>query len=376
MKLVVIPSEKLSDYTNKGLVNLKEYYNPNGYFDEVFLLSPLEKEERFEFGMKIIPIKNSKSYKKKLLEIKPNVVRAYGGYWASRFAIFNTSDIPVVVSLHDTHPWICYDSIKYTDHCICMTEAVRKLALKKSVNSERVTVLPNRVSLENFPPNSQLIDEFEYLNNTRYILHIGRKTYQKNLETVIASLVEIDKDIKLVCIGMGNKDRYVRLAKELNVLERCIWLDSVPNDRLSGFYSNSIAFVLPTRWEGFGVVFIEAASSGAPIITSDLAPMNEFLKDGENALLLKDCESVLETSEKIKMLINNSNLRSKIINNAIETSQLYSREKINSEEVGIYKNVIKTPQVRSRPTLLHKVIIYMKSLMTYTIYRIESKVRK
>ncbi|MUL16631.1 glycosyltransferase [Aliivibrio fischeri] len=377
MKLVVIPSESIEEYIQKGHTRLQEYYNPNGFFSEVYLLSPKETEYREEFGMTIIPISSPKHFVKTLRCISPDVVRAYGGYWANRYANkYTPLDIPVIVSLHDTDPLICFDFIKYSNHVICMTNAVKKLALKKEVKLKNISILPNRVSLDDFEPNTDFKKEWEHLSGTRYILHIGRRGPQKNLETVIRSMVYLPSDIKLISIGKGDNRVYETLAKSINVDKRCIWIDAVKNNELSQFYSNAIAFTLPTRWEGFGVVFIEAAAVGVPIITSNIEPMNEFLIDEDNCLLLSNHESPEELSDKIKEIDSDKKLSSKISMNAIDLSKKYERNKINEEEIEIYMKVISSKSMRYKIPLILEAFLSLKSFYTYVIYRVRNKVRK
>ena len=69
-KLVVIPSDPIHAYEAKGTSSwIKDYYNPQGYFDEVYVLSPLEKNKTEKYGLKIIPVSNNVDYKKKLRAI-------------------------------------------------------------------------------------------------------------------------------------------------------------------------------------------------------------------------------------------------------------------------------------------------------------------
>ncbi|EHE6926715.1 glycosyltransferase family 4 protein [Vibrio cholerae] len=376
-KLVVIPSEEIQEYIDKGHTRLREYYNPGGYFNEVYLLSPKEKFAREQFGMKIIPVSSARDYAKKIESIKPDIVRAYGGYWANLYANkYTPENYPVLVSLHDTDPLICFDFIRYSSHVICMTGAVKRLAISKGVLDSKISILPNRVTLNDFRPNTSFSEEWKIFQNEKYILHIGRRGPQKNLETVIKSLGLIPDEIKLISIGQGDNSNYESLAKKNNVLDRCIFIDSIRNDQISQFYSNAIAFVLPTRWEGFGVVFIEAASCGVPIIASNIAPINEILKNGENALLVDNFDSYIEISKAINYLLSNNSLRSKLSVEGIKLSKRYERESVNKLEIEIYKKVISEFTCRVRPNNIFSFSKSIKSIISYSVYRVRNKINK
>src|SRR5574341_2630042 len=77
--------------------------------------------------------------KSRLKELKIDMVRAYGGYWACDMACNNkVSGVPVVVSVHDTSPGLLHNSIKRADAVICMSSAVKQLVLSKVKQSDRV----------------------------------------------------------------------------------------------------------------------------------------------------------------------------------------------------------------------------------------------
>src|SRR2546422_4783059 len=79
-RLVVVPSDPIEAYERAGYDWLERYYNPQGMFQQVFALSPLEKGERQAYGMTIIGVKEQ-DFSDMLRKIRPDVVRAYGGYW-------------------------------------------------------------------------------------------------------------------------------------------------------------------------------------------------------------------------------------------------------------------------------------------------------
>ena len=65
--------------------------------------------------------------------------------------------------------------------------------------------------------------------------------------------------------------------------KRCFWIESVKNSELPVWYSWCDCFCVPSRWEGFGLVFIEAAACGSAIVTSDIAPMTEYFTNDKSA---------------------------------------------------------------------------------------------
>lgn len=342
-RLAVIASDPIDAYKRKGTTTwLEDYYNPMHLFDEVYLLSPLEKKQRYEFGMNIIPT-TPKQFKNCIEELNINIVRAYGGYWACDMACKNKiSGVPVVVSVHDTNPNLLYNSIKNADIVFCMSKAVKNLVLTKFKKKDRAWMLQNRVNFDVMHPYpKEKIKELEKEFPFKYkILHIGRKTRQKNLDTVIKALKILGKNYCLLTIGRGNQDEYIKLAQELEIKKQCYFIESIPNEELPYYYSLVDCMCVPSRWEGFGVVFIEALACEVITVTSDIAPMNEYIKHLKNGLLVKDYEDPKALADAIKIACNDKNLRKLIKRNTRKSVERFEKKKIDKLETDYYKKIL------------------------------------
>ncbi len=342
-RLVVIPSDPISAYERKGTSSwLESYYNPQGFFQEVFALSPREQSERYAYGMTIMGVSES-SFTKTLRKIRPSVVRAYGGgYWPSDLACrHRIYDTPVIVSVHDTTN--IYRSVRYADIVICMSGAVRDGVLKTGTDPDRIRILPNRIDLRVFKPirdeNAFAAVAKDYPQG-KHILHVGRKTEQKNLDTVIKALTYLPSDYSCVFIGLGNASPYKDMAGQMGVGDRCFWVDSVRNSELPIWYSWCDCMCTPSRWEGFGIVFIEAAACGAAIVTSDIAPMNEYLVHDNSACLVKDYENPVALANAIRKVCEDIPYHRAISAGAVKAAQPFDRKRVDAAEVGIYLDTI------------------------------------
>jgi len=347
-KLAVIPSDPIEAYLQAGYNRnwLEDYYNPCKFFDEVFLLSPLERDNSGLLGMKVIRTRPDK-LRKKLRDLNVDIVRAYGGYWTCDMACNNkVNGVPVVVSVHDTRPELLYKSIRKADVIFCVSEGVRKLVLTKFRNSERVWILPNRVNFSVMHPYSK--DELDDLNNNypfKYkILHVGGKSRVKNLDTLIKVLEILGDEYCLLAVGRGDEEKYVKLAEELGVRKQCYFIQSIKNEELALYYSWADCMCTPSRWEGFGIVFIEALACKAIVVTSDIVPMNEYIVNKENGLLVKDYENPQALAETIKLACTNKQVREQLKENARKSVERFEKHKIDNLELIYYKKVLEMSQ--------------------------------
>lgn len=346
-RLVFFPSEPITSYLKQGksYEYLESYYNPGGYFDEVFCLSPWGEKKSERIGNITYIRDNPCKFKKIIKQIKPDVVRGYGGYCCADWISINkVKGIPTIVSVHDTNPALIHKSLKYADYIVCMAECVRQAVFNKIVfDKDKVWVMANRVDTALFSKrkdNEYFKELAEKFGGGKHILHVGRKTEQKNLDTLIKALKFLPEDISCIFVGSGDESKYYGFAKENGVEKRCFFVEAVKKDELPFWYSWCDCFCTPSRWEGFGMVFIEAAACEASIVTSNIAPMNEYLTADKNAILVDEYEnpqilanaicSVLAGGEKINIM------KAEARNVGLE----FSKEKIDRQEVEIYKKVI------------------------------------
>ena len=153
-RLAIVPSDPIAIGLKRGYAEsrLKGYFNPTSFFDEVYVLSPLEKTNPDLLGMIAINTPD-RFFKPLVLRYKIDIIRAYGGYWACDLACRNkVSGIPVVVSVHDPNPNNLHNSIKNADFVFCTSESVRKMVNKRFKKRDRILLLPNRVDLSLMHP--------------------------------------------------------------------------------------------------------------------------------------------------------------------------------------------------------------------------------
>ena len=345
-RLVVVPSDRITAYEKAGYDWLERYYNPQGMFAEVYALSPLETGERIAYGMTIRGVARH-GFRNAVRDLKPDLIRAYGGYWPADLVCENRiPGIPIIVSVHDTNPQLLHRSVQYADLVICMSKVVAQKVIKIGTDPQRIRILPNRVDFGVFQPISAgtqreaLARQFP---NGKYILHVGRKSEQKNLETQIRALSLLPAEYTCIFIGLGDASPYQALAKQLGVTERCHWIESVANSELPLWFSWCDCMCTPSRWEGFGIVFIEAAACGAVIVTSDIAPMNEYLKHGISALLVKDYENPQALARSIQQACEDQELRRTLSRGAIEAARPFDRHVVDTTEVAINQEALAMP---------------------------------
>ncbi|HZY71084.1 MAG TPA: glycosyltransferase family 4 protein [Thermoplasmata archaeon] len=125
----------------------------------------------------------------------------------------------------------------------------------------------------------------------RYLLFSGRVAPNKGLTVLLRALAQMApaERIPLVILGRdwGEREELERLARQLGVADRIVWLGHL-DDRAAyrTVFRCATLFVLPSEWEAFGLVLLEAMAAGVPIIATQVGGVPEVLGAGQYGTLV------------------------------------------------------------------------------------------
>jgi len=171
-------------------------------------------------------------------------------------------------------------------------------------------VLPNAVHLEQYgirPKRTDLIARY-HLEGKRVLLTVGRldaAERSKGFDEMLSVLRDLPEDVVYMIAGGGNDaTRLQAQARELGVASRVIFTGLFGDEEKPDLYNLADVYVMPSRGEGFGFVFLEAMACGVPAIASKLDGGREALLDGQLGLLVDPTNpaeiraAVMETLER------------------------------------------------------------------------------
>ena len=181
--------------------------------------------------------------------------------------------------------------------------------------------LQNVVSIPD--PLSFHIGEVSPLLSKR-VIAVGRYVYQKGFDLLLRSWSIIEKrcvDWELVIYGQGNRKPYEQLIDKLKIDRKRCHLYGPTND-IRKEYLNSSVFVFSSRFEGFGMVLIEAMSCGLPVVSFDCpCGPKDIVSDNVDGLLVpngnvecfaKSLEELLKHPDEIRRLSKSAQDKSKL----------------------------------------------------------------
>lgn len=152
---------------------------------------------------------------------------------------------------------------------------------------DRCHVIPYGIDLTQFEHcDSVVVGRIRQQYGERLVISVGRLVYYKGFEYLIRAMTQVDG--KLLIIGDGPlRADLQRLASELGIAERIVFLGEVQNEQVIPYYRAAQVFALASvaRSEAFGIVQIEAMASGLPVINTALDSGVPFVSlDGQTGL--------------------------------------------------------------------------------------------
>lgn len=219
------------------------------------------------------------------------------------------------------------------DRVVAATEHERRLLMQiYRVPASRVAVVPLGVDLEQFRPRSQAearallgIDPAE-----RMVLAVGRIEPLKGFDILIRGIAQLSDRRNVVLSIIGGDDRAERelaslraVAAEVGVADHVRLLGPRPHAELGAYYNAADVVAVPSFYESFGLVAVEAMASGVPVVASRVGGLASTVADGRTGYLIPwRCPEPF--AEKIELLLRNEELRQALGRAGAERMRSYS----------------------------------------------------
>lgn len=207
--------------------------------------------------------------------------------------------------------------LKRLDRFVVLTEEDKASWTELS----NVEVIPDPLAFD--------IDQVSPLTNKR-VIAVGRYVYQKGFDLLLQAWKKIEQqhpDWELAIYGMGERMPYEQLIDELQIdRNRCHLNGSTPD--IKAEYLNSSLFVFSSRFEGFGMVLIEAMACGLPVVSFDCpCGPKDIVRHNEDGLLVPS-DDINALAEAMHQMMSDDNLRQQMARVAIKNVQRYKLNEI------------------------------------------------
>ena len=284
------------------------------------------------------------------------LVAVAGDHLAKRFRC------PLVVTIHateygrhqgwvDKHPQSHIHGVERwmanrADRVITCSSYMREhVADIYGLEDECITVIPNGIDPTDLVPVADLDllrGEFAQPDD-RLVLLVGRLVYEKGFQLALEALprlIERVGKVRFIVAGSGTHEQELRSqARELGLLEHGVFLGWIGDDVLHSLYRIADLCVIPSIYEPFGLVALEAMASGCPCIVADTGGLREVVPTADVGLRFraKDSRSLAGMVERV---LTDEELRDRLVAEASEHVLRFDWGDIARQTAAVYERLI------------------------------------
>ena len=255
--------------------------------------------------------------------------------------------------------------VEHSDHIVVSSHREKvEMVWNYNASSEKISVIPCGVDPDLFTPRDALKSKVQLnLPPRRFILFVGRIDPVKGIDTLLKAMALVKnklangKGVKLLIIGgdIDNSDyskdsemqRLKQLTDRLDLKNTVTFLGAQRQDQLLYFYSASELCVLPSRYESFGMVALEAMACGTPVIASKVGGLTSFIQDETTGFLVPE-EDEKYLAEKILTLLNDQSLKNRLGIKARSRAREFSWQNIARQMISLYQQLLDERDNNSR----------------------------
>lgn len=227
--------------------------------------------------------------------------------------------------------------------------------------ADKITVIPCGADLSLFHPipREEARTELGIPEGRQLITFVGRIEALKGVDTLfraVARLVEQDPtwhERLMVAIVGGTPEeetedltpemqRLRTLRDELHLHDVISFVGAQPQEVLPYFYSAAEMVVMPSHYESFGMVAVEATACGTPVIASNVGGLTSTITDGVNGFLVPP-KAPMVLAERMELLLNDTALRDQIGANGVKRAQRFSWISVTNQVLRVMAEVQRQP---------------------------------
>lgn len=204
--------------------------------------------------------------------------------------------------------------------------------LGKYFGRHDVRVIPNGVDTVQFSPAMRLAlrDRARALRHFHemdfVLLLIGNDWSNKGLPAILEAMQKLSSTpARLLVVGNDSCAPFRAMAEKLGVHDRCI--REPANEDILDAYAAADIYVSPSREDSFGMPVAEAMACGLPVITSESAGVSSLIHDGLDGFVLRDPRDVESLAKLIRILYEQPELRSRMVQAAAKTTLEWTWER-------------------------------------------------
>ncbi len=238
--------------------------------------------------------------------------------------------------------------LKHSEYATMPTQMAIEDLVPKNRRRFKVTVesLSNGVDLSKFNPGKpkvRVLRKYHLSENKLRVLYVGRVDPEKSISNVVtafAGVLEKVPEAELVVVGDGtDRRRLVDLARALGIEKNVKFPGRIMPPDVMEIYHAATVFATASETETQGIVLIEAAATGLPLVAVDAGAVRELCQNGRNGILCRP-GNVAEITDALVKILQNQKLQQKYSEWSLKIAQKHDLNRTLKRFVEIYDEAI------------------------------------
>lgn len=246
-----------------------------------------------------------------------------------------------------------YEVLKHCDHLIAESQASKDHMVQDyGVDPARIEIIPCGVETSIFHPHERRAARDRLgLPDGPLLLFIGRLQPLKGIDTLLRCAHDVRRrhsDLQVLIIGGGidsndpherqERERLNALVRELGLTDCVRFIDAQPQEQLAYYYAAADVLVMPSHYESFGMVVLEAMACGTPVVASHVGGLASTVLPGQTGFL-PPVGDVQAFAQAIEQLIGDPALWHSMSEAAYLRAQAYTWPRIMKRTLQLYREL-------------------------------------
>ena len=270
---------------------------------------------------------------------KPLLVTMHSTEMGRRNGLHTTTE----KMIHETEAWLTYEAWKVI---CCSDYMISHVKYVFGLPSDKLTMVPNGVNTHNYDGLDGEMKEFRNkfaLPEEKIVLYVGRLVYEKGIHVLINAVPKILSKVnaKFIIVGSGYmKEQLLNIVRSMKLEHKVLFMGFVDDATLLRLQKCADVSVVPSLFEPFGIVALEAMAAKSPVVVSDTGGLSEIV-DHDVTGFKAYPNNPDSLAWGITKILTDENYKNYIRENAYrKVQEKYDWQKIAQQTKELYKAVL------------------------------------
>jgi len=183
--------------------------------------------------------------------------------------------------IHETEAWLTYEAWRVI---CCSNYMVSHVKWAFNLPEDKLVMIPNGVDVKEYEKSTVDLSQFRRrfaLPEEKIVLYVGRLVYEKGIQVLVSAIPKIleKANAKFIIVGDGYmRDPLWERVKNMGLAHKVMFTGFVDDETLRNLQKCADVSVVPSLFEPFGIVALEAMAAKSPVVVSDTGGLSEVVE--------------------------------------------------------------------------------------------------